>query len=145
MTVELCPYLSFRDNAREAMTHYQSVLGGELTLSTFREMGGMGLEEGELDERYSELARTLGGCPENVVGGRFRVVSILTTATQLSFVQELCNPTLDPDVKGAAVEKPPLGPALHCIGVRTAIRCSASTRTTEPPHPPHEQVRFSSR
>ncbi len=62
-------------------------------------------EEGELDERYSELARTLGGCPENVVGGRFRVVSILTTATQLSFVQELCNPTLDPEVKGAAVEK----------------------------------------
>ncbi|HLM43553.1 MAG TPA: hypothetical protein VK458_06775, partial [Myxococcaceae bacterium] len=62
-------------------------------------------EEGELDERYSELARTLGGCPENVVGGRFRVVSILTTATQLSFVQELCNPTLDPKVKGAAVEK----------------------------------------
>jgi hypothetical protein len=62
-------------------------------------------EEGEVDERYSELARTLGGCPENVVGGRFRVVSILTTATQLSFVQSLCNPTLDPEVRGAAVEK----------------------------------------
>ncbi|KFA86744.1 hypothetical protein [Archangium violaceum] len=62
-------------------------------------------KEGELDERYSDLARTLGGCPENVSGGRFRVVSILTTATQLSFVQELCNPTLDPRVKGAAVEK----------------------------------------
>ncbi|QRK09071.1 hypothetical protein JQX13_02600 [Archangium violaceum] len=63
-------------------------------------------EKGEVDERYSEVARTLGGCPENVVGGRFRVVSILTTATQLSFVQTLCNPTLDPAVKGAAaVEK----------------------------------------
>ncbi|HZI03795.1 MAG TPA: hypothetical protein VEZ71_07220, partial [Archangium sp.] len=62
-------------------------------------------EEGEVDMRYAELARTLGGCPENVVGGRFRVVSILTTATQLSFVQELCNPRLDPKVKGAAVEK----------------------------------------
>ena len=35
MTVRLNPYLNFRDNAREAMTFYQSVLGGELTLATF--------------------------------------------------------------------------------------------------------------
>jgi PhnB protein len=35
MTVRLNPYLSFRDNAREAMTFYQSVLGGELNVSTF--------------------------------------------------------------------------------------------------------------
>jgi PhnB protein len=37
MTVALNPYLSFQDNAREAMTFYQSVLGGELTVSTFGE------------------------------------------------------------------------------------------------------------
>jgi PhnB protein len=35
MTVQLNPYLNFRDNARDAMTFYQSVLGGELTVSTF--------------------------------------------------------------------------------------------------------------
>jgi PhnB protein len=35
MTVRLNPYLSFRDNAREAMTFYQSVLGGVLAVSTF--------------------------------------------------------------------------------------------------------------
>src|SRR3712207_4221376 len=35
MTVWLNPYLSFRDDAREAMTFYQSVFGGELTVSTF--------------------------------------------------------------------------------------------------------------
>ena len=35
MTVRLNPYLSFRDNAREAMTFYQSVFGGELDVSTF--------------------------------------------------------------------------------------------------------------
>jgi PhnB protein len=35
MTVWLNPYLSFRENAREAMTFYQSVFGGELTVSTF--------------------------------------------------------------------------------------------------------------
>ena len=50
MTVELCPYLHFRDNARAAMEHYHSVLGGELTLSTFRDMGGMGMDEAELDK-----------------------------------------------------------------------------------------------
>src|SRR5215217_4939974 len=35
MAVVLNPYLSFRDNAREAMTFYHSVFGGELTVSTF--------------------------------------------------------------------------------------------------------------
>jgi PhnB protein len=35
MTVRLNPYLSFQDNAREAMTFYQSVFGGDLTVSTF--------------------------------------------------------------------------------------------------------------
>jgi PhnB protein len=35
MTVRLNPYLSFKDDAREAMEFYQSVFGGELTLSTF--------------------------------------------------------------------------------------------------------------
>ena len=37
MAVRLNPYLRFRDDAREAMTFYQSVLGGELTISTFGE------------------------------------------------------------------------------------------------------------
>jgi PhnB protein len=37
MTVRLNPYLNFKDSAREAMTFYQSVLGGDLTISTFGE------------------------------------------------------------------------------------------------------------
>lgn len=37
MSIRLNPYLSFRDSTREAMTFYQSVFGGELTLSTFAE------------------------------------------------------------------------------------------------------------
>lgn len=37
MAVLLNPYLSFRDNAREAMESYRSVFGGELTLNTFAE------------------------------------------------------------------------------------------------------------
>ncbi|HET9450377.1 MAG TPA: hypothetical protein VFO83_05820, partial [Aggregicoccus sp.] len=51
-------------------------------------------EDGTVDTRYADVARTLGGCPENVAGGRFKVVSILTTATQLDFVNALCNPAL---------------------------------------------------
>jgi len=35
MAMRLNPYLSFRDTARQAMEFYQSVLGGELTVSTF--------------------------------------------------------------------------------------------------------------
>jgi PhnB protein len=37
MAVQLNPYLSFRDNAREAMEFYQSVFGGELNIATFAE------------------------------------------------------------------------------------------------------------
>ena len=33
----LNPYLGFRDSAKDAMTFYQSVFGGELTMSTFAE------------------------------------------------------------------------------------------------------------
>ncbi|MFC5381672.1 VOC family protein [Aquipuribacter nitratireducens] len=39
MTINLNPYLSFRDDAYEAMQHYQKVFGGELTRSTFAEYG----------------------------------------------------------------------------------------------------------
>ena len=39
MPSRLNPYLSFRDNAREAMAFYQGVFGGKLDLTTFREYG----------------------------------------------------------------------------------------------------------
>ena len=37
MATHLNPYLSFRDNARDAMEFYHSVFGGDLTVSTFAE------------------------------------------------------------------------------------------------------------
>lgn len=37
MSVQLHPYLSFKDNARQAMEFYKEVFGGELTISTFEE------------------------------------------------------------------------------------------------------------
>ena len=54
---------------------------------------------------YVNLARTLGGCPENNVGTRFRIISILTTATQLNFVNQICNPGLLPEVADAPIER----------------------------------------
>jgi PhnB protein len=39
MTVNFNPYLSFDDNAREAIEFYHAVFGGDLTISTFGEFG----------------------------------------------------------------------------------------------------------
>lgn len=39
MAARLNPYLTFRDNAREAMEFYTSVLGGDLRIMTFGDMG----------------------------------------------------------------------------------------------------------
>jgi PhnB protein len=37
MSTKLNPYISFKDNARQAMEFYKSVFGGKLTLNTFKE------------------------------------------------------------------------------------------------------------
>lgn len=37
MQTQLNPYLSFKDNARQAMEFYHSIFGGKLSLSTFKE------------------------------------------------------------------------------------------------------------
>ena len=37
MQTRLNPYLSFKDNARQAMEFYRSVFGGKLTMNTFKE------------------------------------------------------------------------------------------------------------
>ena len=44
----LNPYVSFRDNAREAMEFYQSALGGDLTTNTFGEYGDPDAPEANL-------------------------------------------------------------------------------------------------
>jgi PhnB protein len=48
MSAVLNPYLSFRTTARQAMEFYQSVFGGDLVLSTFKEFG-MSTEPAEQD------------------------------------------------------------------------------------------------
>jgi PhnB protein len=46
VTIRLNPYLSFKDNARDAMEFYQSVFGGQLEVNTFAEFD-MGVEAHE--------------------------------------------------------------------------------------------------
>ena len=68
-------------------------------------------DDGEVRGKYRKLARTLGGCPSNDVGGRFKVTSILTTSTQLGFVNEVCDPSMTGE--GAPIEAllpPTIGP-----------------------------------
>ena len=48
MASRLNPYLSFRDNAREAMEFYKSVFGGTLEVNTFGEYGTEGADADKL-------------------------------------------------------------------------------------------------
>lgn len=48
-----------------------------------------------VDYSYRNVARGLGGCPDNSVGGRFQIISILTTAQQLNFVNQVCDPAAE--------------------------------------------------
>jgi len=60
MTSRLNPYLNFRDATRDAMTFYQEVFGGELTLSTYGEFG-MTQYPDELDKiMHSQLETPAG-------------------------------------------------------------------------------------
>jgi PhnB protein len=61
MATTLNPYLNFRDGTREVMEFYASVFGGELTLSTFAENGGMGVDESEQGKVMHSQLRTRGG------------------------------------------------------------------------------------
>jgi PhnB protein len=49
MTSKLNPYVNFRGQARAALEFWHSVFGGELNVMTFRDSGGMGVDESEQD------------------------------------------------------------------------------------------------
>ncbi|AKM80494.1 TPA: VOC family protein [Candidatus Saccharibacteria bacterium] len=52
MTVKLNSYISFQDNAREAIEFYKSVFGGEVYMDTFGSMqdSGMPVDEGDKEK-----------------------------------------------------------------------------------------------
>lgn len=49
MQTRLNPYLSFKDNTKEAMDFYQTIFGGKLDINYFKD-SGMGVETGEGDK-----------------------------------------------------------------------------------------------
>ncbi|MDR2321779.1 VOC family protein [Microbacterium sp. NPDC089698] len=57
----LNPYISFRDNAREAMEFYQQALGGDLQVMTFGDMPGMVEDEAEQRLVMHSMLRTPDG------------------------------------------------------------------------------------
>lgn len=59
---------------------------------------------------YRDLVQTLGGCPDNSEGGRFKIVSVLTTANQLSYAGKICDPSRE-DRDGRSAEIATLLPA----------------------------------
>lgn len=62
MASRMNPYLSFRDNAREAMEFYRSVFGGELTVSTFAEFQASEDPAEQDKTMHSMLVRDDGFC-----------------------------------------------------------------------------------
>ncbi|HEX2730439.1 MAG TPA: hypothetical protein VHM70_02500 [Polyangiaceae bacterium] len=54
-------------------------------------------KDGDVDDAYKDLVRNLGGCPDNSQGGRFKIVSVLTTANQLNYATRLCDPAFEGD------------------------------------------------
>jgi len=60
MQTKLNPYISFKDNAREAMEFYKAAFGGNLTLSTFKE-GGMPPNPNEEDKIMHAMLETDNG------------------------------------------------------------------------------------
>jgi PhnB protein len=58
MGATLNPYISFGDNAREAMEFYKGVFGGTLTLNTFGDFGSTGPEADQV--MHSQLETDAG-------------------------------------------------------------------------------------
>ncbi|WP_346385374.1 VOC family protein [Nocardioides sp.] len=82
MSNQLNPYLHFDGNAREAMTFYQSVLGGELSVMTFGDMGMEGdqatqVMHSSLDVRPGIALMASDGAPgEELIQGNNANVSL---------------------------------------------------------------------
>lgn len=60
MSTRLNPYISFQDNARDAITFYESVFGGELNISTFGDYQAS-QDPAEADKVMHAMLETPGG------------------------------------------------------------------------------------
>jgi hypothetical protein len=81
-------------------------------------------DEGRVDTSYRDLVRNLGGCPDNSQGGRFKIVSVLTTANQLNYATRLCDPALEQ--QGGAADTALLLPG--SVSARTELTPELATQ-----------------
>ncbi|NCD17248.1 MAG: VOC family protein [Actinobacteria bacterium] len=112
MVTRLNPYLSFRDNAREAMEFYRSVLGGTLIVSTFAEYHASE-DPSEADKVMHAMLETEEGLvlmasdtPNSMEFNRGSAVSLSLSGDDASRLHALWDGLAD----GATVEMP-LGPS----------------------------------
>ena len=112
MVTRLNPYLSFRDNAREAMEFYRSVLGGTLTISTFAEYHASE-DPSEADKVMHAMLETEDGMvlmasdtPNSMEFNRGSAVSLSLSGDDAGRLHALWDCLAD----GATVEMP-LGPS----------------------------------
>ena len=61
MASRLNPYISFKDNARQALEFYREVFGGDLNLNTFGELGGDQAPAEEADKIMHGMLETPSG------------------------------------------------------------------------------------
>ncbi len=79
MTSTLNPYIQFKNNAREAMTFYKEVFGGELNVSTFGDMGDTTNPEGVMHAQLSTpsgFTLMASDTPEGMAAGEGSSISI---------------------------------------------------------------------
>jgi len=60
MSTKLNPYISFKDNTREAMEFYHSIFGGKLAMNTFKEFNASQNPSEDDKIMHSELESTNG-------------------------------------------------------------------------------------
>ncbi|SFM72580.1 PhnB protein [Pseudonocardia ammonioxydans] len=94
MSVRLNPYLHFENSARAAMEFYRSVLGGELQIMTFGDMGGEGpvpppdgVMHAYLETPDGLVLMASDGDPERPVGSAAAGVSISLSGDDLGTLE----------------------------------------------------------
>ena len=122
MTAQLNPYLTFPGSARDAMTFYQQVFGGDLTINTFAEYGqdgegsdGAVLRVSSLPTRLPALIRATEDARGSLVGRAVLGLSWVwlpePTAVQVESLRRILHPSpcvvLD---RPASLDVDPWGP-----------------------------------
>jgi PhnB protein len=127
MSTVLNPYLNFRGQAREAMTFYQSVFGGQLDVMTFGDMGGMGVPENEADQvmhsalSVSESVQLMGSDVPSHMEGDFPNGSISLSGDDEATLRDWFDRLSDGGTVGVPLEKAPWGDSFGMLTDRFGV------------------------